>query len=46
LAFFVGEFIYLGASNLLPELREEKSLKILLWMLLGAVVIYILTLIV
>jgi ZIP family zinc transporter len=46
LAFFVGEFIYLGASNLLPELREEKSLKILLWMLLGAVVIYVLTLIV
>lgn len=46
LAFFVGEFIYLGASNLLPELREEKSLKILLWMLLGVVVIYVLTLIV
>lgn len=46
LAFFIGEFIYLGASNLLPELREEKSLKILVWMLLGVLLIYILTLIV
>lgn len=43
LAFFIGEFIYLGASNLLPELREEKSLKILLWMLIGAALIFVLT---
>ena len=45
LAFFVGEFVYLAASNLLPELKEERSLKISLLMLLGVVVIYVLTLI-
>ena len=43
LAFFVGEFIYLGASHLLPELREHSSWKILFWMIVGILVIFVST---
>jgi ZIP family zinc transporter len=43
LAVFVGEFIYLGASNLLPEIKEHPSKKILLAMALGILLIAVLT---
>jgi len=43
LAFFVGEFLYIGAANLLPETHKHKSWKIILAMFLGALIIYILT---
>jgi ZIP family zinc transporter len=43
LAVFVGEFLYIGASNLLPELREHKSKWIILAMALGILVITFLT---
>lgn len=43
LAFFVGEFLYIGASNLLPETHKHKSWLITLIMFLGALVIYVLT---
>ena len=43
LAFFVGEFLYIGASNLLPETHKHKSLFITLAIFLGALVIFILT---
>lgn len=46
LAFFIGEFIYIGASNLIPELREEKPLGVLFWMVVGVSLIYALTLII
>lgn len=46
LAFFMGEFIYLGASNLLPELREHKSFKVTFWMLLGVLVMFALSLLI
>ncbi|MEK6927162.1 MAG: ZIP family metal transporter [Nanoarchaeota archaeon] len=40
LAFFAGEFLYIGAGNLLPELKEHKSWKIGLFLLLGFLVIF------
>jgi ZIP family zinc transporter len=46
LAIFVGEFIYLGASNFLPELKEHPSKKTLIAMGLGILVILVLTLII
>lgn len=43
LAFFVGEFIYIGASTLLPETRHHPSKKLIIAMLLGILLITILT---
>jgi len=43
LAFFVGEFIYIGAANLLPETHKHKSWFITLFMIIGAGLVYILT---
>ncbi len=43
LAFFVGEFIYIGASTLLPETREHPSKKIIALTALGIILIAILT---
>lgn len=43
LAVFVGEFIYLGAANILPETRKHNPLKMTLFLILGVVVILILT---
>lgn len=43
LAFFVGEFLYIGASNLLPELRKHKSFWISIALLAGAAVIFVIT---
>jgi len=43
LAFFVGEFLYLGAANLLPETHKHKSIWITVSMLLGAALIYLIT---
>ncbi len=43
LAFFVGEFIYIGASTLLPETRQHPSKKILIAMALGILLIVFLT---
>ncbi len=43
LAAFVGEFIYLGAANLLPETRKHDPWKMNLSMALGIVLILILT---
>lgn len=41
LAFFAGEFLYLGATDLLPEAhRHENSLKLLLATILGIAMIY------
>jgi zinc transporter ZupT len=41
LAFFSGEFIYLGATDLLPEAhRHENSFKLLFATLLGILVIF------
>jgi len=46
LAFFMGEFIYLGASNLLPELREHRSFGVTLWMLIGVLLMFALSLLI
>jgi zinc transporter ZupT len=43
LAIFVGEFIYIGASNLLPETRKHTPWKMIFFMGLGVAVILILT---
>jgi len=43
LAFFVGEFIYIGASTLVPELKSHPSKKIIFIMALGILLIAILT---
>jgi len=43
LAFFVGEFLYIGAANLLPEIHKHESKLVILWLLVGAGVIYVLT---
>lgn len=43
LSIFVGEFVYLGAANLLPETHKYPSIKILLAMALGILLIIILT---
>lgn len=43
LAFFVGEFLYIGASTLLPETREVKSKLTILAMAAAMILIAILT---
>lgn len=43
LAFFVGEFLYIGATNLLPATHKHESKFVIFWLLFGAVVILILT---
>lgn len=43
LAFFVGEFLYIGATNLLPETYKHDSWIMAICMLLGAILIFILT---
>ncbi len=43
LAFFVGEFIYIGASSLLPETHHHNSYKTVFAMLFGVVLIIVLT---
>lgn len=43
LAAFVGEFIYIGASTLLPETRHYPSKKIIIAMAFGIVLIVALT---
>lgn len=43
LAIFVGEFIYIGASNLLPETLAHNSRKMLIAMFCGIVLIYFVT---
>ena len=40
LAFFCGFFLYIGASDLLPEAREHKGLGVLAATVLGMVVIF------
>ncbi len=46
LGVFVGEFIYLGAANLLPETKKHDSTKMVLFMAAGMLLIYLLTMIV
>lgn len=43
LAIFAGEFIYIGASNLLPETHKYPSKKITIALALGIIFIIILT---
>ncbi len=43
LAIFVGEFIYLGASNILPETRRHTPWKMMLLMAVGIATVAILT---
>jgi len=43
LAFFVGEFVYIGAASLLPEAREHPSKAIILAIALGIGLIALLT---
>jgi ZIP family zinc transporter len=43
LALFVGEFLYIGASTLLPETRKISSKKIIVAMAIGILLITILT---
>jgi zinc transporter ZupT len=43
LAVFVGEFIYIGASNLLPETREHGSKGIIIAMAIAIILVTILT---
>lgn len=43
LAVFVGEFIYIGASSLLPETHKYNAKKIVLFILLGILLIFALT---
>lgn len=46
LAFFVGEFIYIGASNLLPETHKVPRARILLPMIIGIMFIIGVTLLI
>jgi zinc transporter, ZIP family len=46
LAFFVGSFLYIGASDLLPEAREHDSPWVAVATILGMVAIYLTTLVV
>jgi len=46
LAVFVGEFLYIGASTLLPEAREDTSKGIIIAMAIAIIVIAVLTAIV
>jgi ZIP family zinc transporter len=43
LAFFAGEFLYLGAGSLLPEIQGMGSRKLMGAMLLGAILVALLT---
>jgi zinc transporter ZupT len=43
LSFFVGEFLYIGASTLVPETRDHPSRKTIIAMALGILLIIILT---
>ncbi|MBI2545240.1 MAG: ZIP family metal transporter [Candidatus Aenigmarchaeota archaeon] len=43
LAFFAGEFIYIGASNLLPETHKHPPWNMILSMSLAIVLIFVLT---
>ncbi len=43
LAFFAGEFLYIGAANLLPETHKHKSLGISIALLAGAALIFLIT---
>jgi len=43
LAIFVGEFLYIGASTLLPETRENLSKGIIVAMAIGIIIIVVLT---
>ncbi len=43
LAVFVGQFLYIGASSLLPELKEHMSRGIIAAMALGIAIITVLT---
>ncbi len=43
LAFFSGFFLYMGASDLLPEARESKSPAIAIAMIIGMVLVYVVT---
>jgi len=44
LAFFVGEFVYIGATNLLPETyKHHRRWLMVFWMIVGVVVISVLT---
>ena len=43
LAFFVGEFLYIGAANLLPETHKHHSWGIIVAMLAGALLIFLVT---
>ncbi len=43
LAFFVGEFLYIGAANLLPETHKHKSWLIGAIMVIGVLLILLLT---
>ena len=44
LAFFVGSFLYIGASDLLPEAREHDSPLVMVATILGMRWIYLTTL--
>ncbi|HTR62986.1 MAG TPA: hypothetical protein VMH37_14845, partial [Candidatus Binataceae bacterium] len=41
LAFFAGSFLYIGASDLLPEAKEHDSPLVAVSMVVGMVVIYL-----
>lgn len=43
LAFFAGEFLYIGASHLLPETHKHPYSRMMLFMLIGVLLIYFLT---
>jgi len=43
LVAFVGEFLYIGASTLLPEIQKHSSRRIMIVMALGIIVIAVLT---
>ena len=43
LAFFAGEFLYLGATHLLPETHKHTGWKIIASMALGVAIIFTLT---
>ena len=43
LAFFAGSFLYIGASDLLPEAREHKSSVVTVMPILGMALIFLVT---
>ncbi len=43
LSFFTGEFLYIGASTLVPEIHKHHSRRIILAMIVGTAVIFTLT---